>query len=450
MLLPLNLKPQFRKLGDISRSLLVRNTLYSTVWQFVRLAVQTFYLVLVVRFLGAQVYGDFAGMVALVTSIAPMAGAGLGVVLVKHVSRNPESLAVYWGRAFIVVAVTAPVLILFVLVISDVLFTGIYNRILLLIIACSEIFLVALINVCVSVFLGKESLGWSTFIHVILNMCRLVGFILLIITDMLDIGAFAWNYFFSTLLAGVIIVSLTKSRCGKIRWRLRGVHKDITEGISYASVGFLGIAHAEIDKTLMLKLSNPSDTGVYSAAARIVSAGSLPLVAYILSTVPKLFRMGEHGYVYTVRASLKLLCPAVAYGIIAGLGLYFCAPLFPLILGQDFENSAKLIRWLSPLPLLYGSSNLMLTVLTCTNLQWVRFWVEGTGFGLNILLNISFIPIYGITGPVISLLVSQSVLNLALVLIITIALKRKKLRNPEPSGKIDPKKGRKSDEHCHE
>jgi O-antigen/teichoic acid export membrane protein len=252
----------------------------------------------------------------------------------------------------------------------------------------------------------------------------LIGLIAFIFLDFIEIEDFAWNYFFSTFAAASAILLFTLTQCVRIQLDFKNLREDFFEGISFSSSNFITISHAEIDKALMLKLSNPTDTGVYSAATRVVSSASLPLLAFVLSTTPRLFRMGHNGFRSSSKASLNFILPVLVYGLIAGFGLFFFASLLPVILGNEFKESVTIIRYLSPFPTLYGFSILMLGVLTCANLQWVRFLIEGICLMINIILNLLFIPRYGNYGAVISLLASQSALNIILVSSLIFSLKK--------------------------
>ena len=89
---------------------LARNTLLSTGWQGLRLALQFAYLVLVARLLGVEGYGVFAGSIALAASLSPLVGWGFYMILVQEVSRSPRRFPEFWAKALWAVAVSGPVM----------------------------------------------------------------------------------------------------------------------------------------------------------------------------------------------------------------------------------------------------------------------------------------------------------------------------------------------------
>ncbi|MGH8403056.1 MAG: oligosaccharide flippase family protein, partial [Gammaproteobacteria bacterium] len=90
---------------------LARNTLWMSFGQGVRILVQLVYFVLIARILHSEGYGAFSGVVALVGVLVPFAGWGSGSLLIKNVARTPESFPVYWGRALVITAISATVLL---------------------------------------------------------------------------------------------------------------------------------------------------------------------------------------------------------------------------------------------------------------------------------------------------------------------------------------------------
>jgi O-antigen/teichoic acid export membrane protein len=151
-------------------------------------------------------------------------------------------------------------------------------------------------------------------------------------------------------------------------------------------------------------------TGYYSVASRVISAASVPLVTYVLAIAPRLFRAGETGVAAGWRSAWRLLLPILAYGALAGVGMFFLAALLPLLLGKDFSASVPIVRALATLPLLTGISNLLLAVLTCSGAQRVRILLETCSLGVNIALNVVLIPVLGALGAVASILASQMTL----------------------------------------
>lgn len=415
----MNFVSTFLKLRSWKPGALARNTFFASGWQVVRLGLQIAYLIIAARMLGADGYGWFAGTLAMAASFSPLVGFGFGLILVKRVARQPAQFHVYWARNIAAVLFSAPVLMIVVVMLASVLLPEPKRWHVIGLLLFSELLFAPLIVVCANVYQAHEKLGSSTFVHVILNLFRLIASIVLIfVFQQIDVALFGWGYFFATLGATLIAFGLVIKQYGWPVWRLKGMSGELKEGVGFSASLVIGGAQAEFDKTLVLRLSGNESAGLYSVASRVISASTIPVVTFVLAAVPRLFREGESGLQAGARMAKKLLPVLMIYGVVAGLVVYVSAPFIPIIVGTDFSDIANLIQWLCPLPFLYGISLMLLGVLSCAGAQANRIVIEGIVLGLNIGLNFFFIPMLGAKGAVLSLLCSQTVLTIVLVLIV--------------------------------
>lgn len=390
---------------------LARNTILATCWQGIRIVLQMVYLVLVARLIGAEGYGHFAGMVALAASLSPLAGVGFNLVMVQQVSRQPEEFAIYWGRTLVAILLTAPVLIVAMSFAALGFLPVESNVAVLLLLAGCELILVPMVTAASNAYLAYERLGASLFNFVLLNCGRVAAMATLAISnDKPDLMTFAVFYLAGTAVPTAVSLFAVNRTFGKPKWTMQGIVRELRQGIGFSLSGLAFVAHAEFDKALLLRLGGPINAGTYSVAMRVVSAASVPVVAYVLAVVPRLFRVGEKGVVGGAQAAAMLMLPVFAYGTLAGAGIFLLAPLLPELLGYDFIGSILIVRMLAALPLLAGVSSLLLAVLTCSGAQRIRVPLEIAALGVNVAVNVILIPNLGTLGAVISIVASQVVL----------------------------------------
>ncbi|WP_374276229.1 oligosaccharide flippase family protein [Azonexus sp.] len=390
---------------------LARNTVLATGWQGLRLAFQFAYLIVVARLLGAAGYGTFSGIVALAATLSPLAGAGFGLILVKQVSRHPESFPRYWGKALSAITISAPLLILAMGAMAAVILPDTGETLALLIVGVSELLLVPLVAACANAYQAHERLGASIFNFVLLNGGRLLAMGALTLHNRHpNLNLFALAYLAGTALPAALSLAIATRTFGRPVAELRGLAGGLWEGLGFAASGVTGVAQAEIDKSLLLRLDSAIATGTYSVATRIVFAACTPLISYMLAAVPRLFRAGTNGIVGIRRTAGILLVPVLVYGVLAGGAIYLLAPWLPAVLGEGFASSVSVIRMLAPLPCLIGVSSLLLAVLSCSGAQAARIGIELAALGLGIGLNIALIPALGVSGTVYAALASQSAL----------------------------------------
>lgn len=393
-----------------SPGVLARNTVLATAWQGLRLTLQFTYLILVARMLGANNYGLFAGCVALAASLSPLAGLGFTMIMVKEVARNSESFPIYWARLLRGLAVSIPLLVGMMLLLA-MLFLQIdgYWEILGLICA-AELIAMPYITAASVAFQAHQRLGRSVFNHVQLNAVRLIVIASLSLTGHETLIEFAWGYFGATACAAILSLIQVGLAFGAPLWRQSRISGELREGLGFSLNILANSAHGEIDKTLLLRLGTASAAGNYSLAGRIITAANMPLSAYIISAVPRLFRAGEFGITSVALLARRLLTPILIYGTIVAFVIVILSPLLPWVFGEDFTESRLLLLWLAPIPLLSGISQLGVNVLIAAGHLRTRLAIETISLGANVALNVIFISRLGGTGTALALLTSQLLL----------------------------------------
>lgn len=128
----------------------------------------------------------------------------------------------------------------------------------------------------------------------------------------------------------------------------------------------------------------------------------------------KFFQKGIAGVSGSINFATRLSGISGLYGIIAGLGIYFLAPVVPYILGNQYVNVVEALRWLAPLPFLMGLQHFAADTLTGAGFQGVRSAVQVTTALFNFLLNLWLIPLYSWKGAAWSSLASDGLKMLIL------------------------------------
>ena len=398
--------------------ILARNTVFATAWQSVRLTLQFTYLILVARVLGVEGYGIFAGSVALAASLSPLVGWGFGMILVQEVSRSPQRFPEFWAKALLAVAVSGPAMAGVMLALAPLLLPVDGHWTVILLIAAAELLAMPLVVAGSLAFQAHERLGRTIFNHVQLNIIRLAAVALLAALGWGGLVEFAWAYFGATACAAMLSLVQVNRALGNPDWTRGGLVGRRREGLGFSLSVVANTAHGELDKTLLLRLGGAAAAGNYSLANRIVSAATTPLVAYVLAIAPRLFRVGVTGVNAGSGYAIKLLLPILAYGVLAGCGIFVLAPLLPVLFGDSFSSAVPIVRALAALPLLLGISSLLLAVLTCSGAQRVRVVLEVGVLIFNVALNLVLIPMFDIFGSVGASLASQFALAVMAVVAI--------------------------------
>ena len=96
------------------------------------------------------------------------------------------------------------------------------------------------------------------------------------------------------------------------------------------------------------------------------------------------------------------------YGVVLMVALLLAAPALPLVLGEEFEGSVQMVRWLSPLVLLKALAMFALNGLMGLGRTPLRTLIITVIAALGLLLYLVLIPTYGWEGAAIGTLISEA------------------------------------------
>jgi O-antigen/teichoic acid export membrane protein len=113
---------------------------------------------------------------------------------------------------------------------------------------------------------------------------------------------------------------------------------------------------------------------------------------------PRFFKAGDRGIGGGLGVARRILPFTVALGALASVGLLFCAPLVPFLLGDEYLAAVDALRWLSPLPLLKAMHLPASDTLSGSGYQGTRCMLLALGAAINIGANIWLIPRYSWRG----------------------------------------------------
>ena len=182
----------------------------------------------------------------------------------------------------------------------------------------------------------------------------------------------------------------------------------INEAFPYILSSFMIIAYMRTDQIMISSFLQLSDLGVYSSAVRIVE--SLFFIPTVVSVAlfPALLNAKSNSlslYVQRTKGVYALLVTIML--IIAVLILFGANLVTDILLGEEFETSANIIR------------------ILCINLVLMPFgvisgkWIVSNGFSslallrsitgliVNIIFNFILIPMYGINGAAVATVAGQ-------------------------------------------
>lgn len=152
------------------------------------------------------------------------------------------------------------------------------------------------------------------------------------------------------------------------------------------------------------------DVGLYAGIHKIIMAilmlTSMPINMALFPRISSEFAISESNGIAMFKKVVKTVLPlALLIGI---LTLVFSRPMVAIILGNEFESSVRILRYLSAMPILVITASLF-TVQGLYGMQLQRFApYVGLSIGIiSVALNFIFIPKYGIDAVAINWIIAQ-------------------------------------------
>ena len=394
---------------------LLKGSLWMISAQFLSMAFQAVYFVLMGRTLGSWEYGAFVGVVALVAVLAQFSSVGMEMILLRNVSRDRSSFAVTWGAALRITVCGFLILLAVALLFGRFVLRP-QLRMLVPWIAVSDALFGKLVQLASRTFQGAGQMHSSTKLTAFINVGR-AGLAATLYFYARHWGAhpdaYTWAriYWLSPFSVALVGFCMVTAKFGWPRFEPLRL-ADLSEGLSFSLSGSSISAYNDIDKTFLVSLGQTYAAGIYAAAYRVVDVASAPLYGIYAAATPGLFREGARSVGHANAQTRRLLLQTVPYGVATALALYFGAGLLPRLFGASFQGSVVVLRWLCLLPLLRVLHYAWGTTITASASQWNRTATQLGAAGMNLVLNFLLIPHWSWQGAAVASLLTDGSLAL--------------------------------------
>jgi O-antigen/teichoic acid export membrane protein len=423
-------KKKLLELNEILKLSFFKDNFLKNTWSIfqsfaLRFVIQSIYFVILARTFGPEKYGAYVGIIAFISILIPFASWGSGEVLVQNAARNKELFREYFGTA----------------IIKTIAFGGAFTLLLLLVysfislphISIYSVFFLAIANL---IFLklsdtGRDACLAMGLMHytgaaiIVFSLTRLLGILSFVIFfDSSSLFIWCVLYCVSTLVSALFSLILAAKTIGYPIFKLSTITEDIGLGFSFAIGTSAANIYNDLDKSMLAKLSSTQAAGIYAGAYHILSVALLPIQSLLYAAFRKFFQQGSSGIKSSFELCKKLLPLSLIYSLLAILGLYFTAPLLPIIIGHKYAESATALILLSPTIFFRTMHSFAADTLTGANFQYTRSTFQILVAVLNGLLNFCLIPRHGWYGAIWATLISEFFLMFFLWLFIYIYAKK--------------------------
>ena len=301
--------------------------------------------ILLGRNLGDAGYGAYLGLFGIIAPLSGLAWAGVGLAALQQILRDEKDpvevarrmLGQGLGTAILVLPIA---LVLGSLAIRSLSFAEMFF------IMAAELLAVNVVMISANVLQGTLGIPAASRLRMLAVVVRLSTVLSLFAIDSLSIQSIGIlnTALFALLSIWVLKVRLPKA--GIPTWPGKPSRQDTRLAMEFA-IPMLG-ANIQLDgdKTVLNAYDMEATAGVYGAAFRVVSLAFTPIRALQAAAHNRLLAKAEESKGLQVKRSRTFAMINLTATIPICLILWFGVELFEPLLGADFEESARIARWL--------------------------------------------------------------------------------------------------------
>ncbi len=239
----------------------------------------------------------------------------------------------------------------------------------------------------------------NSILTVVVSLLRLIGIAVLVaVIHKVSLQQWTVGYLLTSMLGTLYVVIKASQLSGRPRIQLVALREDVTEGIFFSIGSSATTVYNDIDKVMLSKLSAFASTGIYAAAYRIIDVSMTPVRSLVAAAYPEFFRRGVGGISATYRYARLLIAKSSIFGALTFVGLWLIAPVFPHLLGRNYEAAIPALRWLALIPLLRCIHVFLGDALSGAGFQRTRTGIQVLIALVNVGLNLLILPRYSWRG----------------------------------------------------
>lgn len=392
--------------GDTAWALAVEATLLVSV---------TLSFWLLVDRLGAEAYGGYVGLFALIGPAIAFSHSGVSLTIYEHITGLQEDRRQVAAVCLTLIVLLGAGLTVLVTVLAAALVPNIGVVTALLFVA-AELFFGAIASISIALVQATEGFAAASRLRILATVARAAMLVTLAAADALTLPNLAVAQV-AVAIAVMVGVRLHVERRLGLGRRFRAVDRSYVKTAALYSVGVTSSGvQADSDKVVMASAGHLADNGRYGAAYRIINLAQLPINAVIGATHLSFLDRGRAatGELSQVQRAKRLSLAVLIYTVPVIAAIIVAAPLIPKVLGSEFDGTVTMVRLLTPVILLRGLSPFPsngLMGLGCNRLRTIIL-VGCALFSLG--LYIAVIPTYSWRGAIVSSLITEAVMAVAM------------------------------------
>jgi O-antigen/teichoic acid export membrane protein len=407
------MKKLFRRLlksGPVKRtraSLFIQRVSLTLITRLLILIVGFGLGIITARYLGAEGRGIFAVTTAIVAIGTQFGNLGLHSANTYFIAKDPSRLKTIITNTFWVSIVGGAIIAIIstgVLYFKPDLASGVPIKYIIVAVVSVPFTLMALLGQ--NILLGVQRirvLNIFEFVHALVNVIVVVILLVLLKAGVLSLIAF--TAIMTLLYAALVYWYLRRVERNRVGFDLGLLKQMASYGFKAYLASLFSFLVIRLNMLMVNSILGTDQAGIYSIAT---SAGDILLMipaSIGMILFPQVSGMGEGGWLYSKKV-------ARATAIMMGAACIFVAiiarPFITLFYGQAFAPAANALLWLLPGVFVLSVNTIFNNFFAARGFPAIIVASPFIALVANILLNLHFLPHYGINGGAISSSISYT------------------------------------------
>ena len=399
--------PPASSLGLGSRAL--RNTIVVLAAKVVARLIALVTVLYLIRKLGQDHYGTFTVLVNLTAIVSVVLDLGFNVLFVREGARHQDEIQRYLRNVMsvrvLMAVVSLPILaaLIFPLGLGYLLLPGF---VLMVLTSYSTLLRNGLYAV--------QKLGFEALAVVLESLVLLV---LIVYGGRTNQGvvyyvwAYAAQYAFSCLYFAIVLAA---KRIAVVGWRFEAalLREWFWKGLPFALTFVLTILYFRIDQPLIYVFKGVHQASWYAAAYKPIESLLFIPITFLSVVFPVLSVYFHERRAEMLDAVSRFYKALLLMGWPVSVGIFVLAkPLTPLLLGNGFLPSEPALRILALALGIAFVNNTFIGALNASDRQSSFSWAAGWSVVANVVLNLTFIPLFGYIGASWATVLTEVVLG---------------------------------------
>jgi O-antigen/teichoic acid export membrane protein len=371
------------------------------------------FVIISARYFGNVKYGIFGFVISFTSILGILGNLGWNTFAVREAARDLKKTNKLLAN-IILLRIGIGTLVFLITCILVNLLNYPHEKIILVYILGANMFLVTLGSSFRWVFDAYQKFQYESLLRV-LSAVLLLGLGILVVANGMGLVALALsNLCANAIVCGVgYFVLLRRLLRPRIRFDFGFCKYLIRETIPFSLNFIFTTIYLNLDVVLLSTIWGDAETGLYSAASKLIIMAKAVINLYI----PVVFPVLSQLFVSSSEKFKKLLNRSFIYLLMIGLGMPILATVFAdrivvQLFGSSFTQSANSLRILSWAAFLVFLNGISGTGLVCAGYQKLCTKITGIGLVLNIGLNLLLIPSLGQIGTSMSILATELVVTM--------------------------------------